>query len=61
MRLRFRWDARTIELRVDAKGGDKSSVVADNMELPDAAAVETRRAVWKDALDGLKAYLLSPR
>ena len=30
-------------------------MVADNMELPDAAAVESRRAAWKDALDGLKA------
>jgi hypothetical protein len=57
LRLRFRWDDRTIELRVDAKPGGKASVVADNMELPDAAAVETRRAAWKDALDGLKAYL----
>jgi hypothetical protein len=60
-RLRFRWDERTIELRVDAKGEDRTSVVADNMELPDAAAVESRRTVWKDALDGLKTYLASPR
>jgi hypothetical protein len=58
-RLRFRWDERTIELRVDGKPGGKTSVVADNMELPDAAAVERRRAVWKDALDGLKEYLAS--
>lgn len=59
-RLRFRWDDCTVELRVDAKPGDKASVVADNMELPDAAAVERRRAAWKDALDALRAYLASP-
>jgi hypothetical protein len=57
LRLRFRWDERTIELRVDAKPGGKTSVVADNMELPDAAAVERRRAIWKDALDGLREFL----
>ena len=61
VRLRFRWDERTIELRVDGKPGGKTSVVADNMELPDAASVERRRAVWKDALDGLKEFLSSPR
>jgi hypothetical protein len=60
-RLRFKWDGHTIELRVDARPGGKASVVADNMELPDAAAVEARRAAWRDALDGLRAYLASPR
>jgi hypothetical protein len=60
-RLRFKWDGHTIELRVDAKAGGKTSVVADNMELPDLAAVEARRAAWRGALDGLRAYLASPR
>jgi hypothetical protein len=60
-RLRFKWDGHTIELRVDAKPGGKASVVADNMELPDLAAVEARRTAWRDALDGLRAYLASPR
>jgi hypothetical protein len=60
-RLRFRWDDCTIELRIDGKPGGKASLVADNMELPEAAAVERRRAAWKDALDALKTYLSSPR
>ena len=56
-RLRFHWDDCAIEIRVDAKPGGKASVVADNMELPDAAAVERRRAAWKDALDALRVHL----
>lgn len=60
-RLRFRWDGCAIEMRIDAKPGGKASVVADNMELPDAAAVESRRDAWKGALDALRAFLASPR
>ncbi|MET0555918.1 MAG: hypothetical protein ABW221_22955 [Vicinamibacteria bacterium] len=57
VRLRFRWDDCAIEIRVDAKPGGKASFVADNMELPDAAAVESRRSAWKDALDALRTSL----
>lgn len=58
-RLRYRWDGSVVEIYLYAKPGGKTSVVASSEELPDAIAVEKRRAVWKDALDGLRAYLSS--
>jgi hypothetical protein len=56
-RLRYRWDGSVVEIYLYAKPGGKTSVVASNEELKDASAVERRRAIWKDALDGLKEYL----
>lgn len=58
-RLRFRWDGGVVQIYVDAKPGGKTSIVAQNEDLSDAASVETRRAAWRDALNGLRSYLTS--
>lgn len=55
--LRYRWDGSVVQIYLYAKPGGKTSVVASNEELPEAHLVEARRAAWKDALDGLRAYL----
>jgi hypothetical protein len=59
--LRFRWDERTIEppRRREARRQDQRRGRQHGAAGP--AAVERRRAVWKDALDGLKEFLSSPR
>ena len=54
--LRFKWDGRTVEIRITGKPKG-ASVVADNAGLPDAGLVEPRRGQWKVALEGLKRYL----
>ena len=57
-RLRYRWEPGTVEIALeDRPGGGKSTIVAANEGLPDAATMERRRAAWKDALDGLRASL----
>jgi hypothetical protein len=59
-RLRYRWDPGVVEIALeDRPGGGKCTIVAANTELPDAAAVEERRAAWKDALDALRAQLMA--
>ena len=55
-RLRFRWDGSVVEIRIVAKKGG-ATVVADNTKLRGAAEVETRRRLWRTALEGLKAHL----
>jgi hypothetical protein len=54
--LRFRWDGRTVEIRITGKPTG-ASVVADNKDLPEAGLVEERRGQWKVALEGLKRHL----
>ena len=57
-RLRYRWEPGTVEIALeDRPGGSRTTIVASNEGLPDAATMEKRRGMWKDALDGLRAYL----
>jgi uncharacterized protein YndB with AHSA1/START domain len=57
-RLRYRWEPGVVEIALeDRPGGDKSTIVASNEGLPDAATMERRRALWKDALDALRRHL----
>ena len=56
-RLRYPWDGTTVEIRITGKPKGGASVVADNINLGDAAVVERRRALWKTVLDGLRQHL----
>lgn len=57
-RLRYRWEPGAVEIALeDRPGGRRTTIVASNEGLPDAEVMERRRALWKDALDGLRAYL----
>ena len=57
-RLRYRWAPGAVEIALeDRPGGSRTTIVASNEGLPDAATMEKRRALWKDALDGLRTYL----
>jgi hypothetical protein len=55
--LRYPWDGTTVEFRLTAKPKGGSSVVVDHMNLATPDAVESSRASWKAALDGLKQHL----
>ncbi|HWM92755.1 MAG TPA: DUF4287 domain-containing protein [Thermoanaerobaculia bacterium] len=54
--LRFRWDGRTVEIRILGKPKG-ASVVATSEDLADSSQVEQRRAQWRAALDGLRRHL----
>ena len=54
--LRFKWDGSSVEMRITGKSTG-ASVAVGNEDLPDAALVEPRRAMWKVALEGLRRYL----
>jgi hypothetical protein len=56
-RIRYKWDKSTIEIRIDPRPKQKSSVTAANIDLPTADLVEPRREAWKQALDGLRSQL----
>ena len=56
-RLRFRWGATAVEIRIDPRPGGKASIAADNTDLTDTSEVELRRESWKVALDGLRQHL----
>jgi hypothetical protein len=56
-RLRYPWDGAAVEIFLYGKPKGRTSVVANNTDLPDAATVEERRRQWRAALDGLKAHL----
>jgi hypothetical protein len=53
-RLRYKWEATTVEMRIEPRPRG-ASVAIGNMGLADAAAVERRRAQWRAALESLKA------
>ncbi len=53
-RMRYKWLSSVVELRVYGKPGDKSSLVADSSDLPDADAVNVRREAFSHALDRLR-------
>lgn len=55
--LRFPWDGRAVTIYITGKPNGRTSVVADNIDLTDAAQVEQRRAQWRVALDGLLRHL----
>ena len=56
-RLRYKWDATTVEMRIEPRPRG-ASVSIGNMGLADAAAVEARRSRWRAALDALKDELM---
>jgi hypothetical protein len=58
-RLRYRWGTSVVEVSIDGKKGGGTTFAVATTNLPDAAAVEPRRALWKAALDSLKAYLMA--
>lgn len=53
-RMRYRWLSSVVELRVYGKPSEKSSIVADSSDLPDADAVTVRREAFAQALDRLR-------
>jgi hypothetical protein len=55
--LRYRWDGRTVQMYIVGKPNGKASLVVDNQDLPGPEAVDARRALWSEALDGLRAQL----
>jgi hypothetical protein len=56
-RLRYPWDGSAVDISIVGKPNGKASIVASNEGLPGPEAVETRRALWTQALDGLRAHL----
>jgi hypothetical protein len=54
-RFRYKWDDTIVQLYLYPKAGGKVSVVITNSKLADAAAVEARRAQWREALNALAA------
>ena len=55
--LRYPWDRTTVELRITGKPAGGASVSVGNINLSGPGEVESRRAAWKAALDGLKQHL----
>ena len=56
-RLRYPWDTGAVEIAVMSKANGRTSVVASMTKLAGPEEVETRRAQWRIALNGLKEYL----
>lgn len=59
-RFRFKWDGMTVQFNLYPKGSGKTSIVAQQMKLPDAASVERYRALWKTAFGAVAAVFDSP-
>jgi hypothetical protein len=57
-RLRYKWDATTVEMRIEPRPRG-AAISIGNMGLADAAAVEARRGRWRAALAALKRALES--
>ena len=55
-RFRYRWNTTTVQFYLLPKGADRTSVVVTHMKLPDAAALEARRAQWRAALAALARW-----
>lgn len=53
----YRWDGTTVQIYVEPKPGNKSSVVVASGKLPSREVLETRRAQWRVALASLAASL----
>jgi hypothetical protein len=56
-RLRYPWDTGAVEIAIMGKPNGRTSVVASMTKLAGPEEVETRRAQWRVALNGLKEYL----
>ena len=56
-RFRYKWNSTTVQFNMYPKGSAKTSFVASQLQLPDAAAVEASRAKWKAALVALAQSL----
>jgi hypothetical protein len=56
-RFRYKWNSTTVQFNMYPKGPAKTSFVASQLQLPDAAAVEASRAKWKAALVALAQAL----
>ena len=52
-RFRYKWGATVVQMYLLPKAGGKVSVVVTNSKLTDAAMVESRRALWRAALDAM--------
>jgi hypothetical protein len=52
-RFRYAWGDTTVQLYLSPRPGGKVSVVATNMKLAGADAVEERRTIWRAALSEL--------
>ena len=57
--LRYPWGDGRVEIYVAGKPNGRTSVVASMTKLAGPEEVETRRAQWRTALEGLKAHLTS--
>jgi hypothetical protein len=57
--LRYPWGDGRVEITIAGKPNGRTSVVASMTKLSGSEQVEERRAQWKAALEGLKAYLTS--
>jgi hypothetical protein len=57
--LRYPWDGGTVEIYVVDKPNGRASVTASCTRLTGPEQVDQRRAQWREALEGLKAYLTS--
>lgn len=52
-RFRYKWGTTTVQMHLIPKPDGRTSVVVTTMKLPDAAAVEARRAEWRTVLASL--------
>ena len=57
--LRYPWDSGRVEIDIAGKPNGRTSVVASMTKLAGPEEVEERRGQWRQALEGLKAYLTS--
>jgi hypothetical protein len=55
--LRYRWDDTVVEVYIQPKTVEKSSIVAVNKKLSRQALVDERRAKWRRALNALATSL----
>jgi hypothetical protein len=56
-RFRFKWDGMTVQFNLYPKGPGKTSIVAQQMKLADAKAVDRYRGLWKTAFTAIAAML----
>ena len=54
---RGKWKAGRLEIGFYAKGSDKAQIALQSNKLPNQAAVEKERALWKKAVDKLQSMI----
>jgi hypothetical protein len=52
-RFRYKWGATVVQMYLYPKANDRVSIVVTNSKLADGDAVETRRTLWRAALDAM--------